>query len=123
MRSLLEKTIEKFLKKKKLKFEYERLRIPYKIEKEYVTDFVLQKFDGTPMIIEVKGWFKPSDRTKMKLVKQQNPHLDIRFIFQQDNYLTKKKGKRYSDWAKSNNFPYYVGEDLPKEWIKECHKN
>lgn len=73
------------------------------------------------MLIETKGYLKPSDRRKLKSVLESNPTLDIRIIFQQDNYLTKSKKTRYSDWATKNGFKFSI-QSFPKEWEKELKK-
>lgn len=136
MRSKFEETIGKALDKLKgVKWWYEPLRIPYKYTttRYYIPDFViykgklkrprkpltLDKLKDT-ILIEAKGWFKSRDRTKMMFLKEQYPHLDIRFLFQQDNKLTKAKNSmRYSEWAEKNGFQWSVGEEVPKEWINE----
>lgn len=88
----------------------------YKIEKKYYPDFVINPGEDGEFYIELKGWFKPTDRTKMLAVKESNPNLDIRLVFQNDNWLTKNKKQRYSDWANKHGFKYSVGS-IPKEWI------
>jgi hypothetical protein len=46
----------------------------------------------------------------MRAVKETNPELDIRFIFQSEN-------KKQLKWADKYGFPYAVGE-IPEEWMK-----
>lgn len=144
MRSGFEETVKKFLKKLKVKFEYEPLRIPYVIEAEYIPDFVVFKKShkgkkaltintlGDTFIIETKGILDASERHKLTAIKRSNPSLDIRLVFQADNYLSKltkeqklKKSEgielkkmRYTDWAKLHNFPCAVGS-VPQEWLNE----
>lgn len=120
MRSGLEKKVKSYLKNRKIKFKYEPYSIPYTLEAKYTPDFVLIKRDGSgDMLIETKGFFKPSDRRKLLAVKRCNPDLDIRLVFQRDNYLTKAKTSTYSDWARKHGFMYHVGEEIPKAWLKE----
>lgn len=119
MRSGLERTVSKFLKGKKIPFKYEPYSLSYVLEAEYTPDFVLTKKNGEPMYIETKGFFKPSDRRKLLAVKKCNPDIDIRLVFQRDNYLGKSKSGTYTSWAKKHGFPCFVGESLPKEWLKE----
>ena len=119
MRSKFEKLVASLLRKAKIKFKYEPYKIPYILKCDYNPDFVISKRGKPDILIEVKGHFKPQDRRKMKAVKQSNPDLDIRFWFMRDNYLTKSKKKRYSCWAKQHNFPFHVGDTLPKEWFKK----
>lgn len=44
---------------------------------KYLPDFRLPN----GIYIETKGWFKSEDRKKHLLIKFQQPHLDIRFVF------------------------------------------
>lgn len=119
MRSGLEEKVKQRLKKRKVKFRYEPFSLDYYIEAKYTPDFVLSKKDGTDMLVETKGYFKPSDRRKLLAVKKCNPELDIRLVFQRDNYLTKAKADTYSTWAKKHGFPCHVGEEIPNKWLRE----
>ena len=60
----------------------------------------------------------------MKLVKKQNPKLDIRFIFSNaKTKIGKKSLTTYGKWCELNNFPYHciysTQQTFPKEWLKE----
>lgn len=99
-------------------FLYENRKLKYILEKNYVLDYEVFLKDGRSFIIEVKGYLRPTDRTKMIAVKKQNPEADIRFIFPIDNKLHKSSKTRYSDWAIKNGFTYHIGTDVPKEWLK-----
>lgn len=129
-RSGFERAIYRFLKGTKgVTFWYEPCVIPYVIQKTYKPDFVIYKgklkkpkkpltFDELKgmVLIEAKGYFTSADRTKMKLVKEQHPDLDIRMLFMADNKLTKKSKTTYSQWAEKNGFVWAVGDEVPKEW-------
>lgn len=65
-----------------------------------------------------KGILDAGTRKKMRLVRAAYPHLDIRFIFQADNWVTKAKKQRYSQWAEANGFKWWVGTCPPEEWFK-----
>ena len=122
-RSKLEETIWKRAKKrigrrKFPKLEYETETIPYVLVKKYKPDYVLRFRDGSIRYIEVKGYLRPGDRTKMAAVKKLNPDLDIRLVFAADNKLNKSSNTKYSDWAKKNGFMYAVGE-IPPNWFKK----
>lgn len=114
MRSKFEKLVASLFRKAKVTFKYEPYKVPYTITCNYIPDFVIGD-----ILVETKGFFKPEDRKKLLAVKKDNPNLDIRIWFQQDNYLTKAKKSRYSDWARKNNFPYHVGDKFPKHWFKK----
>lgn len=97
-----------------IKAAYEEDKIKYDIPKNYVPDFKI----GT-VYIETKGFFDVEARQKMKHVKRCNPDLDIRIWFQADKYLTKRKNKKYSDWARQHGYPYHIGEEFPIHWFNE----
>ena len=68
--------------------------------------------------IEVKGKFDSADRQKMKLVKQQYPDLDIRFVFgRAHNKISKRSKTTYAMWADRNGFPWADKGVVPSEWI------
>lgn len=121
-RSKLEEKIEVDLKRKlrsgRGSFQYEPEKLKYVLYKNYIPDYKVKLSNGKQFFIEVKGYLRPTDRTKMVAVKSMNPELDIRFIFPQDNKLNKSSKTKYSDWAKKNNFRYHIGTNVPKEWLK-----
>jgi len=71
----------------------------------YLVDFYIPEFD---FYIEAKGYWKGGSRAKHVAVRKANPEKDIRFIFEYDNWMTKKKKSRYTDWCKKNKFDYFV---------------
>lgn len=94
--------------------QYETEKLPYVVFKNYIPDFIILTPTGK-IYLEVKGWFRPEDITKMLAVKKQNPDLDIRFYFPSNNKLNAGSETRYSDWSERHGFPYYIGT-LPKTW-------
>ncbi len=119
-RSGLEKRTAAYLKKLKIKFEYEKMRIKWQDLrfKTYTPDFVLDN----GIIIETKGRFIHSDRTKHLMVKAQHPEHDIRFVFSNPAAKLYKGSKTtYGDWCEKNGFKY-AKEIIPVEWIKEKKK-
>jgi predicted small secreted protein len=123
LKSGLEEVVYNYLNKVKVNFIYEGMKIVYfqpEIKKTYKPDFPIK---GS-FIIETKGAFNSADRKKMKLVKQQNPDLDIRFIFSNSkNKIGKKSQTTYGKWCELNNFPYHciqsTKETFPSNWLKE----
>jgi predicted nuclease of restriction endonuclease-like RecB superfamily len=118
-KSKLEKKLWKQLphKRKDIKLSYETCRLDYVVKKTYLPDVVVDLPNGRRFFIEIKGWFRPEDRTKMIATKAFNPDLDIRLVFDKDNPINKGSKTRYSDWANKNGFQYAVGE-IPKEWFQ-----
>jgi hypothetical protein len=115
-RSGFEKQIAEGLDKQGVKFKYEEDVITY-VEpartKKYTPDFQLPN----GIIVEAKGRWTLHDRKKMVLVIEQNPKLDIRMLFQRDQFLNKGSKTRYSEWCQKRGIKCAVGE-LPEEWLK-----
>lgn len=118
-KSKLESTIWKQLphKRKDIKLQYETVRLDYVMKKTYIPDVVVDLPDGRRIFIEIKGWFRPEDRTKMIAAKAFNPDLDIRIVFAKDNPLRKGSKSHNSDWCRKHGFEYAVGE-VPREWFQ-----
>ena len=78
-RGTLEHGIAEDLKSKKVKFEYETVRIKWShlTQRTYKPDFIL----SNGIIIEAKGFFQARERTRALAIKEQHPSLDIRFVF------------------------------------------
>ena len=70
------------------------------------------------IFVETKGRLTTADRKKMKLIKEQHPNLDIRILFQRDNFLYKGSKTKYSQWAESVGYIWAVGKEVPKAWLK-----
>lgn len=117
-RSGLEDTVHKQLKAAGIPAEYEPKdgRISYIPKtKTYLPDFVLPG----GLIIETKGRFLSEDRTKHLLIKQQNPGLDIRFVFTNPfQRLSKASKTTYADWCDKHGFQWAKGL-IPDEWLRE----
>jgi predicted nuclease of restriction endonuclease-like RecB superfamily len=108
-RNKFEEKIQKQLKKSRVRFDYEKERIPYLLSRFYVPDFILHTPLGK-IYIECKGYFRPEAKAKMVAVKKLNPHLDIRLLFYSSN-------KKYIKWAEKHGFKYAISE-IPKEWLQ-----
>ena len=119
-RSGLEKRTADFLNKRKVKFRYEEVKLKWQDlrMRTYTPDFVL----SNGIIIETKGRFISSDRTKHLFVKAQHPDLDIRFVFSNPKAKLYKGAKSsYGDWCDKHGFKY-AKETIPVEWLKEKKK-
>ena len=106
-----------YLKKLKVDFRYEKLKIPWRDNrnKTYTPDFELPN----GIIIETKGRFTAADRFKHLSVKEQHPELDIRFVFSNPQAKLSKGAKStYAQWCDKHGF-LYAKETIPLEWIKE----
>lgn len=105
-----------YLESKNINFEYEPKKFKYiPKERTYTPDFYLVDYD---MFIETKGHFVASDRSKHKLIAEQYPDLDLRFVFQDSKQRLNKKSKTtYANWCDKNNFQHANGV-LPIKWLK-----
>jgi hypothetical protein len=84
---------------------------------KYTPDFRI----GEGIYIEAKGYLKAEVRAKMEDFLSSNAGFDLRFIFGADNWLTRKRLKKYSDWARSLGVPYALKE-VPESWIQEAKR-
>ena len=113
----LEDVISKDLKDRGVDFGYETVKINWKLveNKTYTPDFILPN----GIIIESKGRFVPEDRKKHLKVREQNPDLDIRFVFSNSRNKIRKGSKTtYAMWCEKNNF-LYADKRIPDEWINK----
>ena len=117
-RSGLEVDVAKQLEDLGVDYTYESFKIPFiqpTKSRTYTPDYQLPN----GIIIETKGQFKTEDRQKHLWVKQQNPELDIRFVFSRS--LTKiapRSPTTYADWCIKNGF-LFSDKLIPIKWIKE----
>lgn len=120
VRSKFERTTVDDLKKKKVKFEYESLTIKYQPKVcTYTPDILLDN----GIIIELKGYFRPDDRMMHKLIREQHPNLDIRFVFMSSkNKIHKNSTTTYGSWCDQWGFKY-SDKTIPQAWIDEPKKN
>ena len=69
------------------------------------------------VIVETKGRFVTADRQKHKLIKEQHPTKDIRFVFSNPNAkIGKKSTTTYAMWCDKHGFKFAKGF-IPKEWL------
>jgi len=123
LKSGLEEIVFNFLKDAKVNFVYEGKKITYSMpetKKTYTVDFPIT---GS-FCVETKGAFNSQDRKKHKIIKQQNPSLDLRFIFSNSkNKIGKKSQTTYAKWCDIFGFKYHCVASskipFPDEWIKE----
>lgn len=98
-------------RKRGVKYEYEVTKLPYLVTRHYSPDFTVTLPSGRVLHIEVKGYLRSADKSKMRAAKKQNPTADIRFIFPR---LVEKNTK----WCQKFGFPFAIGA-IPDEWIDD----
>jgi len=117
-RSGLEETVDTQLKHSKIDGEYEKHKILYikpVTHHEYTPDFRLPN----GIFIETKGRFVMEDRKKHMLIRQQQPELDIRFVFQNSKAKIRKGSKTtYADWCHKYSF-LFNDKTIPQSWLEE----
>ena len=112
-RSRFEEKVASALKRAGVHHSYESMKLTYTKECKYTPDFVLDN----GIILEVKGYWQASDRTKHLRVREAHPDIDIRFVFQRaSNTLNKTSKTTYGDWCDKHGFLWCEG-DIPKEWM------
>lgn len=123
-RSGLEAAIAVGLTKAKVKFEYEKLKVPFtqpEQQRVYIPDFVLKKGKKVLCVIEAKGKLDSDGRKKLLWVKEQNPNLNLKILFQRANNKIRKGSKvTYADWATKHGFEYADFEKggIPAKWTR-----
>lgn len=76
------------------------------------------------IFIEAKGLFDSDDRTKLLLVRKQNPGIDVRIVFMNPNAKLYKGSKStYATWCEKHGFLYTKGPHVPDEWLTEPPKD
>jgi len=122
-RSGLEEKVGAQLDRLGISYDFEGEKISYskpaRISK-YTPDFpLLTKVSGKKIYIETKGQFKVADRQKHILIKEQSPHLDIRFVFSRSKSTISKQSKTtYAMWCEKHGF-LYADKLVPEEWLNE----
>ena len=120
-RSGLELTVSQQLAEAGVEAQYEAVTLKYDVpsrKAKYTPDFVLPN----GIIVETKGRFVTADRTKHRLINEQHPDLDIRFVFSNPNSkIGKKSNTTYAMWCDRLGIPY-AAKTIPAEWLKEAKK-
>jgi len=116
--SNLEQRVAAQLTAAKVPFEYEARTIYYIKPQEhgrYTPDFVLPN----GIVIEVKGVFETAERKKHKLIREQFPDLDLRFVFSNpQSTIGKKSRTSYAMYCTRLGIPY-ADRQIPAAWLHE----
>jgi hypothetical protein len=130
-RSGLEVKMGLLLQKLEVKFRFEDKQdiiewVALPTKHKYHPDFVVienAKGKKIHLILETKGRFMPDDMQKHLAIKIQNPHLDIRFVFQNSAGWHRRAVKMtYAGWCDKHNFRYCdfrTAEKTLERWLKE----
>jgi hypothetical protein len=117
-RSGLEERINQELASRGVDGQYEKHKLEYVTPAKrhrYTPDFVLPN----NIIVESKGYFTPADRQKHLDIRDSNPSLEIRFVFDNpSNKLRKGSKTSYADWCDKNGFKW-ARKSVPPAWLEE----
>jgi len=115
-RSGLEERVGRQIEKAGHPVQFETLKIKYEQpskSRTYTPDFVLPN----GIIIETKGRLTTEDRQKHLLIKEQNPEMDLRFVFTNPNSkINKGSQTSYAMWCMRHGFDFSRGL-IPTEWL------
>lgn len=85
-------------------------------ESRFTPDFFFRGW-----VVEAKGKLTARDRKRLLALRDQcfpdTEGRQLGLVLQRDNWMTRKKVRRYSDWAREHDIPCAVGY-FPKEWTK-----
>lgn len=125
-RSRLEQKFEYILNDLEIPYTYETTVIPYTIPESLHKYTVDWSFPHNNILIESKGYLSDhAERKKYILIKQQNPEIDLRFVFLDEHKLCGGMKTTHGEWAKKHGFPYCTIKDydIIKEWLNETSCN
>ena len=117
-RSKFETRVITKLKRRRVKFIYEKERLYFiqpAIERSYLPDLY---FPQTKIYVELKGLFTLDDRKKhLWLREDTNSYYDIRFCFQNaKNKIRKNSKTTYIDWCVKHEFRW-CEKEIPRKWM------
>jgi len=122
-RSGLERRVAAQLEKEGVMFEYETLKVSFEIparKARYTPDFPC----AGGIVLETKGYFRTAaDRQRLILVKECNPDLDLRLVFQDAKKpIYKGSPTSYAKWATDHGFMWADKGIVPAAWITEMKR-
>lgn len=113
-RSKLEEKVSDLLVDLGIDAEYESEKIDYVIHHRYTPDFKLP----SGIYLECKGYWDAEDRRKIKAVKELNPDIDLRMVFQSPyNTISKKSKTTYAKYCERLGIPWCSFNEIPLKWL------
>lgn len=114
-RSGFERSFAANLKSRRIKFQYEILKIPYILAHDYNPDFYFPEYG---FYVETKGKLIYEDRRKHLAVKKQHPEIDLRFCFMQAHKKMPGTQSTHAAWASRHGF-LWCDKEIPEEWFSD----
>jgi hypothetical protein len=117
-RSREENVVEEALGGLPTPFVYESAKLPFSLHRTYTPDFSAEGIH-----VEVKGWWPPEDRAKLKAVRLANPN-DIILVVLIRPELTISKGSKttYAMWCDKWGINWVSFSKDPAE-LRQCLEN
>ncbi|GCE65718.1 hypothetical protein OMCYN_01664 [cyanobiont of Ornithocercus magnificus] len=113
-RSGFEENVALFLTRSGVAFSYEASEVPYRISYKYIPDFTLTAHN---IILECKGYWSASDRRKIRAVRETNPDLDLRMVFQSpENKISRNSRTTYGGYCDKLGIPW-SNTNIPSTWL------
>lgn len=81
----------------------------------YTPDFRV----GGRFLIETKGKFDSASRSRMDDFVRSRPNVKVAMLFGADNWTTKARKQRYTDWCEQRGITCAVGDSIPEGWVTE----
>lgn len=123
LRSGFEDTITKQLEFAGVEYTYELRPLyfipPAKRRKKTFDFFIRTLGTGKLIVVETKGWWKPSARLAELECIKQNPDFDIRYVFMNPNSKISKRSKTtYANVCDNLGIAWAKGS-IPMAWLHE----
>ena len=113
-RSGFEERVAKELDNKAIPYLYEAETFEYTLRSRYKPDLFLMN----GIVLELKGFWKPSDRRKHVAMKEQHPDLDLRIVFQKNQLLSRNSKSTYGDFCDKHGIPWCEWPNIPPDWLE-----
>lgn len=118
LRSYEERVLQEALKDLAVPpFQYESVKLPYVLRRNYTPDF------SVPGVhVEVKGWWPPEDRAKLKAVRLSNPNDVILVVLvRPETKISKTSKTTYSQWCEQWGIswvPFNKDPAVIRQWVE-----
>lgn len=98
-----------------LDFKFEGVTIDYFYRAKYKPDITL----GSKILIEIKTYLPYDEQRKLRAVKDSNPGIDLRILFQNSEKPIPGGRMTHGEWADKYGFKW-ANESIPDDWLKEA---
>lgn len=99
------------LRESEVPFIFEGLKVTYTYNAVYKPDIVLEN----GVLIEIKTYLPYDEQRKLRAIKETNPSLDLRLVFEKPDKLLPNSKLTHGQWATKYGFMWAEGK-VPAEW-------